>query len=770
MPIVVNQINLQTSFSKLAVVYYLLKVVADNQPVTRSDSRDRLFPIARSKLKSTTEPWSPSKKDTHARISLEEYGLIEYDESDPEKFSVSSLGNELLGAYEMTLIPEDGGLITPQLIPRLDEDEILFLLWRVVCSTFKIDDLYSIHPYRMLMILLSRQKLQGYMTKREWARFLVDPSCRRDIDIDVIETMLLEFRNSGEDQDIKSTDRVLGRLTDWGILEAVPGTSGNQMAYKIKESFKWVVISNLSIKELDMNWSDTILIKNLFIRWAQLQPSYRGDGNITLEGAKHYAYELENDLNDPSFVRITVGNLFSIVDHSKYIAIKQDILATEGFGTYDTSRGNGYFSRALNMYEKFLGDVLVQSQLSRIVRDCIPYLSAIRTKPFILLAGISGTGKSRMVRQLARGCCPAESPLAKDNDGKEAKKPGNFAMIPVRPNWHDSTELMGYVTRITSDKQPKFVLTPFVKFLVKAWQNLDVPFFLCLDEMNLAPVEQYFAEYLSAIESRDWVDADDHSKGKTTDVMVHFDVAQIKKDELHPYDDETKNFVIVADGGLRIPPNLVVMGTVNMDETTCSFSRKVLDRAMTFELNDVSDMYDISNIAGEGPYDFGSIAPEAIWQTLLSGKDACDSAEGKAEIDAATHKTVAQVVLEYIKTINDVLENTPFKIAYRSRNEILIYCLERTRGAIVGLPQALDEATSMKILSRIEGDEQKLTYLEGNGAEPSKTLLDVLAKKIPEALKTANGGHDPTPPCEVCGKKIEFMARRLKGGFTNFFV
>ena len=424
------------------------------------------------------------------------------------------------------------------------------------------------------------------------------------------------------------------------------------------------------------------------------------------------------------------------------------------------------------------------------------YLAAIRTKPFILLAGISGTGKSRMVRQLARGCCPADSPLAKDSEGKEAKKPGNFEMIPVRPNWHDSTELMGYVTRITSDKQPRFVLTPFVQFLVKAWQNLDVPFFLCLDEMNLAPVEQYFAEYLSAIESRDWVDADDHSKGKTTDVMVHFDVAQIKKDELHPYDDETKNFVeqtvkellpgfiaaeessevkklgnqIVADGGLRIPPNLVVMGTVNMDETTCSFSRKVLDRAMTFELNDVSDMYDISNIAGEGPYDFGSIAPEAIWQTLLSGKDACDSAEGKAEIDAATHKTVAQVVLEYIKTINDVLENTPFKIAYRSRNEILIYCLERTRGAIVGLPQALDEATSMKILSRIEGDEQKLTYLEGNGAEPSKTLLDVLAKKIPEALKTANGGHDPTPPCEVCGKKIEFMARRLKGGFTNFFV
>lgn len=90
------------------------------------------------------------------------------------------------------------------------------------------------------------------------------------------------------------------------------------------------------------------------------------------------------------------------------------------------------------------------------------YLAAIRTKPFVLLAGISGTGKSRLVRQLARGCCPANSLL------KDEQKPGNFEIIPVKPNWHDSTELMGFVTRITEDNKPKYVLTPFVKFLAKA--------------------------------------------------------------------------------------------------------------------------------------------------------------------------------------------------------------------------------------------------------------------------------------------------------------
>ena len=144
------------------------------------------------------------------------------------------------------------------------------------------------------------------------------------------------------------------------------------------------------------------------------------------------------------------------------------------------------------------------------------YLAAIRTKPFILLAGISGTGKSRIVRQLARGCCP-EMKDGQPHPLRDEQKPGNFELIPVRPNWHDSTELMGYVTRVTGTGNPKYVLTPFVKFLVKAWLHKDVPFFLCLDEMNLAPVEQYFAEYLSKIESRKLSDGD-----IVTDVLVEF--------------------------------------------------------------------------------------------------------------------------------------------------------------------------------------------------------------------------------------------------------
>ena len=244
--------------------------------------------------------------------------------------------------------------------------------------------------------------------------------------------------------------------------------------------------------------------------------------------------------------------------------------------------------------------------------------------------------------------------------------------------------------------------------------------------MNLAPVEQYFAEYLSVIESRAWVDKDDPSKGIQTDVMVRFDVAQSSPGAGAPA--TTENFVkdtVAAllekelastdaavkakaealqtawekDGGIRIPANLVVMGTVNMDETTCTFSRKVLDRAMSFELNIDDAMYDAANLPQEGNLVYGSIDKGYAKCELLTGDNAYQKL-GSNDGDK---------ILKYIKALNVAMKDTQFKIAYRSRNEILIYCRERTKGGIVGLKQAIDEATSMKILSRIEGDDQKFS-------------------------------------------------------------
>ena len=411
------------------------------------------------------------------------------------------------------------------------------------------------------------------------------------------------------------------------------------------------------------------------------------------------------------------------------------------------------------------------------------YLAAIRTKPFILLAGISGTGKSRLVRQLARGCCPRyKTGGTTDHPLYNEKKPGNFEIIQVRPNWHDSTELMGYVTRIVKPSEPpKYSLTSFVEFLAKAWTYREIPFFLCLDEMNLAPVEQYFAEYLSVIENREKVKLDEENaeafEAITTDPLVRWEALEratfdnVISDLFagkkwadaaqHGRVEQVKR-IFKADKGIRIPPNLIVMGTVNMDETTCTFSRKVLDRAMSFELNDVSDMYDVAKIGGEGNCPFGSIAASVAQGSLLTGKDACEADQAKCKS-----------VLEVLELLNEksvsvagaggteekrLLAGTPFKIAYRSRNEILIYCIERTKDGVVSLPKALDEALSMKVLSRIEGDNQKV---------PTQ-WLELLRKTIDEKLKTLPDFS--VDECKTCLDKLRDMAEQSDLGYTSFWT
>lgn len=179
------------------------------------------------------------------------------------------------------------------------------------------------------------------------------------------------------------------------------------------------------------------------------------------------------------------------------------------------------------------------SEISQAYR---PYITAIKSKPFLLLAGISGTGKSRIVRELARACWDVDSPEYKEH------KPKNFEMVQVKPNWHDSSELIGYVSRINGER---FVVGPFLRFMVKAIHDPKHPYFLCLDEMNLAPVEQYFAEFLSVIESRQ-VDEDGVV---VTDSIVDYEQTEAYKnliDQLFADNDEERNLYLKEEGGKRL--------------------------------------------------------------------------------------------------------------------------------------------------------------------------------------------------------------------------
>ena len=347
----------------------------------------------------------------------------------------------------------------------------------------------------------------------------------------------------------------------------------------------------------------------------------------------------------------------------------------------------------------------------------INYLTALRTKPFMLLAGISGTGKSRIVRKLAQATITEELQRANGytgddfaNDRWTLHSPANFELIQVKPNWYNSMDVIGYLSNIPN---PHYVFTPFIEFIVKAWQHPEVPFFLCLDEMNLAPVEEYFAEFLSAIESRSF----EGEEYLTDPIIKPFnsfgeEVAKMMVNTLFPnFTAADKNSFLgkVVDHletkGLTLPKNLIVIGTVNMDETTFSFSRKVLDRAMSVEMNEVN--YD-SFLTDTTDDDLKAIVKaleendDADLNTLLVDRHI----EAREIIDDLGDD--ARFAIDYLKRINALLEGTPFKLGYRAANEALIYLQASYEFGQTNRIAALDNFTLMKILSRIEGDETKL--------------------------------------------------------------
>ena len=377
--------------------------------------------------------------------------------------------------------------------------------------------------------------------------------------------------------------------------------------------------------------------------------------------------------------------------------------------------------KAMATHTKTTASTVVMSEYYR-------YLTALRTKPFMLLAGISGTGKSRIVREMAKACWAADE----EDYGKNC--PRNFCMVQVKPNWHDSSDLIGYVSRINGEK---YVVGPFLRFIAKAIQDPKRPYFLCLDEMNLAPVEQYFAEYLSVIESRKLQDG--HIE---TDPIVPFENTEAYGsliDQLFDSDEERKAYK-TEEGGKRltIPENLFVVGTVNMDETTFSFSRKVLDRAMTIEMNEVNLH---GGLEAGGASEFGYIGEDLMGE----------AAEGRDIY--ADNQALCDDVIEYLGKVNDILEGTPFKIAYRTRNEFLLYAVNRLHFAPESeVWQTLDEMTSMKILSRIEGDNERCEHV-------LRELKNLLTETV--------GNHAED---SASLKKIDEMLAKLKSGYTSYWA
>ena len=176
-----------------------------------------------------------------------------------------------------------------------------------------------------------------------------------------------------------------------------------------------------------------------------------------------------------------------------------------------------------------------------------------KEKRFIILSGLSGTGKTKLLQKYAEAYCH----LSKIEKEKQEK---HIAFVSISPAFRDHTPLLGYLNPLSSP--PKYMPGMLSQFLVDAESNPDKPFFLILDEMNLARVEYYLAPFLSVMES---------------DTPLTF--YEVEEEE-----SEDMGFPNQISGW---PSNIFMAGTVNMDETTHAFSDKVLDRAFTMEFWDI---------------------------------------------------------------------------------------------------------------------------------------------------------------------------------------
>lgn len=344
------------------------------------------------------------------------------------------------------------------------------------------------------------------------------------------------------------------------------------------------------------------------------------------------------------------------------------------------------------------------------------YYLSLKTKPFLILAGISGTGKSKLARLFAEAI---------------GATVGNrcFKLVPVRPDWSDSTDLLGY-----KDLNGRFhpgVLTTFVK---DAMENPHKPYFFVLDEMNLARVEYYFSDVLSIIESRNKV-----NKTIVSDRLLNREL--LDKDSFSEY------------GDIYIPDNLYFIGTVNMDETTFPFSKKVLDRANVIELSDVDLDYAFEDVEEVSPKTLNNDFLRSDFLTLK---------------DCAGYDDIVDETISILKNINDILGY--YRFGYRVRDEICFYVIYNSIYGLMDFDDAMDYEILQKILPRINGSSISIKKIlielfkicSGNLENRFDYDSDESEKMFEEI---ANAKYRKS--CE----KIAFMTRRYEeDGFTSYWL
>lgn len=293
------------------------------------------------------------------------------------------------------------------------------------------------------------------------------------------------------------------------------------------------------------------------------------------------------------------------------------------------------------------------------------YITSLMSKPFIILSGNSGTGKTRIAKAFAQYL-----------EVKLEHNEKNWLLIPVGADWTDNTKILGFYNPLADNGKGKYEKSSILRLieLANLPENKDIPFFIILDEMNLSHVERYFADFLSHM--------------------------------------ETPEIDFVIDGYsslLKYPKNLFIVGTVNIDETTYMFSPKVLDRANVIEFipekESVLDLFKTSINSKNN-----ILVAHSNFAKLFLNKS-LDIRNGYSNLN----DDIIFELLGIFGTLYDLLEISGYEFSYRTVREIRQYISAAYELTInesdFNLNSVLDEAIIQKILPKIHGSRREIGEL-----------------------------------------------------------
>lgn len=299
------------------------------------------------------------------------------------------------------------------------------------------------------------------------------------------------------------------------------------------------------------------------------------------------------------------------------------------------------------------------------------------------------------------------------------------AFLSVRPDWTDNRSLLGYYNPLTARYQP----TELLRLLLTARADRDRPHFVILDEMNLAKVEYYFSDFLSAMEAG-------------TEMILHD-----SRDDL--FTDETESTVIPRR--VSVPKNVFFSGTVNVDETTYMFSPKVLDRANVIEFNEV----ELRN------YPVTDSTPGVF--RLRTGVDVGDVLGAARPPSPADWSELPEFYKNRLRLVHGVLAPYHLHFGYRVANEIARYM--NLAAEFVG-SEGMDIAFDLQLLQKV------FPKLAGNRARLERPLSELLAwcrdPDYPESTELSVGSEQPGPA--VYPRSAAKLSRMLETLRTTGFV